>query len=189
MGSCLVEVAHIGMEHALELLLVEDQQMVEAFLSDAPQEALADRIGSGCMNRRLENLNATGCRHASKARPEFVIVITNQVLGCLSIGRGFSQLLRHPGIGRRACHSDMDHPSGLEFNEEEGKERSKEEIGDHFVRPHASLRVALVQPQAQGGKRLARRYRQRTPAMAAGRTNRRWTAREVLSCPLPPVSA
>ncbi len=59
----------------------------------------------------------------------------------------------------------------------------------HFVRPHASLRVALVQPQAQGGKRLARRYRQRTPAMAAGRTNRRWTAREVLSCPLPPVSA
>jgi IS1 family transposase len=47
----------------------------------------------------------------------------------------------------------------------------------HFVRPHASLRMALVQ-----------RYRQRTPAMAAGRTQRRWTAREVLSCPLPKVS-
>jgi len=59
----------------------------------------------------------------------------------------------------------------------------------HFVRPHESLRVALVQPQARGGKRLAQRYRQRTPAMAAGRTNRRWTTREVLSCPLPPVSA
>jgi IS1 family transposase len=59
----------------------------------------------------------------------------------------------------------------------------------HFVRPHAALRMVLVQPQARGGKRLAQRYRQRTPAMAAGRTNRRWTAREVLSCPLPPVSA
>ena len=59
----------------------------------------------------------------------------------------------------------------------------------HFVRPHESLRVALVQPQARGGKRLAQRYRQRTPAMAAGRTYRRWTAREVLSCPLPKVSA
>ncbi len=59
----------------------------------------------------------------------------------------------------------------------------------HFVRPHAALRVALVQPQARGGKRLAQRYRQRTPAMAAGRTHRRWTAREVLSRPLPPVSA
>jgi hypothetical protein len=59
----------------------------------------------------------------------------------------------------------------------------------HFVRPHASLRVALIHPRERGGKRLAQQYRQRTPAMAAGRTNRRWTAREVLSYPLPPVSA
>jgi hypothetical protein len=59
----------------------------------------------------------------------------------------------------------------------------------HFVRPHASLRVKLVQPRERGGKLVAHRYRQRTPAMAAGRTKRRWTAREVLSCPLPPLSA
>jgi IS1 family transposase len=57
----------------------------------------------------------------------------------------------------------------------------------HFVRPHTSLRVALVQPRVRGGKLMAQRYRHRTPAMAAGRTNRRWTAREVLSSPLPPV--
>jgi IS1 family transposase/transposase-like protein len=57
----------------------------------------------------------------------------------------------------------------------------------HFVRPHASLRVALMQPRERGGKRLAQRYRQRTPAMAAGKTNRRWTAREVLCHPLSPV--
>jgi hypothetical protein len=59
----------------------------------------------------------------------------------------------------------------------------------HFVHPHAALRMALVQPHARGGKRLAQRYLQRTPAMVAGRTHRRWTAREVLSCPLPKVSA
>jgi transposase InsO family protein len=59
----------------------------------------------------------------------------------------------------------------------------------HFVRPHESLRVALLQPRERGGKRLAQRYRQRTPAMAAGRTTRRWTAREVLSCPLVTISA
>jgi transposase-like protein len=57
----------------------------------------------------------------------------------------------------------------------------------HFVRPHASLRVALVQPRERGGKLLAQRYRQRTPAMATGRTSRRWTAREVLCYPLPTV--
>ena len=59
----------------------------------------------------------------------------------------------------------------------------------HFVRPHISLRVSLAQPRERGGKRLEQRYRQRTPAMTAGRTNRRWTAREVLACPLLKVSA
>jgi IS1 family transposase/transposase-like protein len=59
----------------------------------------------------------------------------------------------------------------------------------HFVRPHEALRVRFVQPQERGVKRLAQHYRQRTPAMAAGRTTRRWTTSEVLSCPLPPASA
>ncbi len=59
----------------------------------------------------------------------------------------------------------------------------------HFVRPHASLQVVLMQPRERGGRLLAQRYLQRTPAMAAGRTTRRWTAREVLSCPLSKVSA
>ena len=59
----------------------------------------------------------------------------------------------------------------------------------HCVRPHQALQVALMQPRERGGTRLAQRSRQRTEALVAGRTNRRWTAREVLSCPLPSVSA
>src|SRR5437764_8257433 len=55
----------------------------------------------------------------------------------------------------------------------------------HFVRPHAALRVALAKPRERGGKLVAQRYRHRTPAMAAGKTNRPWTARQVLTCPLP----
>ncbi len=55
--------------------------------------------------------------------------------------------------------------------------------------PHESLRVALVQPRERGDNLPAQRDLQRTPAMAAGRTTQRWMAREVLSCPLPPVSA
>jgi hypothetical protein len=57
----------------------------------------------------------------------------------------------------------------------------------HFVRPHESRRLALKQPRGRGGKRLPERYRQRTPAMAAGLTNRRWTVCEVLTLPLPPA--
>jgi transposase InsO family protein len=59
----------------------------------------------------------------------------------------------------------------------------------HFVRPHEALRVALVQPRERRGNRMPQRYRQRTPAMAAGRAIRRWTACEVLTCPLLLASA
>jgi hypothetical protein len=43
---CPVEVHHVLSEHALELLLAEDQQVVQAFLSAAPHIAFADRIGA-----------------------------------------------------------------------------------------------------------------------------------------------
>jgi IS1 family transposase len=56
----------------------------------------------------------------------------------------------------------------------------------HFVRTHESLRVALAQPIDRGGKRTPQRYRQRTPAMAAGLTDRRWTVRELLAWPMVP---
>ena len=59
----------------------------------------------------------------------------------------------------------------------------------HFVRPHYSLRVAFLGPRERSGTRQAQCYRQRTPAMAVSRTTRRWTAREVLACPLLKVSA
>src|SRR5215472_1983019 len=36
MRSCLVEVGYIGIQHALEMLLVEDEVMVQAFLPHTP---------------------------------------------------------------------------------------------------------------------------------------------------------
>jgi len=128
MWSCPIKVRDIPLEHTLELLLVEDQQVVKAFLSHTPQEAFANRIRSGSVIRCFKNLNATCRRHPSETGPKFTIVITYQILRCLPIGRGFSQLLRHPGIGRGSSDSDMDHPSCLELDNEEGEEWSKEEI-------------------------------------------------------------
>ena len=90
MRSCQVEVGHIPIENPVELLLVEDQQVVKAFLSHTPQEAFADRIGSWGVRRCFEYLNSTRCRHTSETGPKFAIVITNEVLGCLPIRRGFS---------------------------------------------------------------------------------------------------
>jgi IS1 family transposase len=55
----------------------------------------------------------------------------------------------------------------------------------HFVRPHESLRVQLAQPIERKGRQIPKRYRSRTPAMAAGITQHRWSVTEFLCFPLP----
>jgi hypothetical protein len=50
----------------------------------------------------------------------------------------------------------------------------------NFVWPHASLRQPLVEPIPTNGKRSAKGWQARTPAMAAGLTENVWSLREVL---------
>jgi len=56
----------------------------------------------------------------------------------------------------------------------------------NFCLPHASLRVPLPQPLPTHGTGSAKTWRPRTPAMAAGLTDRVWTLREVLLFRVPP---
>jgi IS1 family transposase/transposase-like protein len=56
----------------------------------------------------------------------------------------------------------------------------------NFCLPHASLRVPLPQPLPTNGTGSAKTSRPRTPAMAAGLTDRVWTLREVLLFRVPP---
>ena len=51
----------------------------------------------------------------------------------------------------------------------------------NFVRPHSALKIKLARPGRHG-----RKWKQRTPAMAAGLTDHIWTLEELLSCRLPP---
>jgi hypothetical protein len=53
-----------------------------------------------------------------------------------------------------------------------------------FVLPHASLRLPL--PEVTQGTESVKRWQQRTPAMAAGLTDRVWSLREVLMYRVPP---
>jgi IS1 family transposase/transposase-like protein len=57
----------------------------------------------------------------------------------------------------------------------------------HFVRPHLSLRQSLSKALGRGGKRRAKHYIKRTPAMAAGLTDHLWSVVEFLNYPLPKV--
>ena len=55
----------------------------------------------------------------------------------------------------------------------------------NFVLPHASLRLPLPESDRRDGHPV-KRWQPRTPAMAAGLTDRVWSLREVLMCRVPP---
>ncbi len=58
----------------------------------------------------------------------------------------------------------------------------------HFAKPHATLRVRqVIDGRTPDGVRP--RYRQRTPAQAAGLVPRRWTVQQLLTYPAPPLSS
>jgi IS1 family transposase len=59
----------------------------------------------------------------------------------------------------------------------------------HFARPHGGLGRPLAEPVERDGRRLPRRARRRTPAMALGVTDHPWTVVELLTYPLPPPRA
>jgi IS1 family transposase/transposase-like protein len=60
------------------------------------------------------------------------------------------------------------------------------QVYHNFVLPHASLRLPLPLPEPIHGTGAVKQWQLRTPAMAAGLTDRVWSLREVLLFRLPP---
>ena len=125
-----VEAVPIRVEHALELLLMQDEQMIEALTPYTAEEPLTDGIRARDVIRSFKNLNVTRLRNPSEAHPKLAIVITDEVLRPHTKGGGFPKLLCSPSVGGRACHADVDHFARVQFDDEEGEQRVEEEIRD-----------------------------------------------------------
>jgi hypothetical protein len=128
--SCVIEVRQIRFEDAMKLPLVENQQVIETLPPNTPKKAFTDRIGSGRMPGCGKHLDTTRCCPPSETRPKLTIIVTNEVLWCVSVGRCLPQLLRNPAIGRRSCYPNMDHFPRFQLDDEESKKRAKEQVGD-----------------------------------------------------------
>src|SRR5258708_23661919 len=129
MGSSLVEIHGIRIEEAVKLLLMEDQEVIQAFSSHTSQKTFADRIRLRSSVRCAKHFDAARGCHSCEMRSEFAIIISDEIFWCLSIRGRFAQLLRHPRIGRRSRYVYMDDLTRLQLNDEEGKKRTEEEIG------------------------------------------------------------
>ena len=70
----------------------------------------------------------TGGCHACKTRPEFAIIIPNEIVRSLPVRSRFPQLLCYPLIGRSARHIYVDDFPRFQFDDEESKKRTEEEV-------------------------------------------------------------
>ena len=121
---------YIGIEDALELPLMQDQQVIEALMLDTAEEALTNGIGTRGVIGCFENLDATCLGNPCEGHPKLAIIITDEILRTRAIGGGLPKLLRRPSVGGRSCHADMDHFAGVQFDNEEGEQRVEEEVSD-----------------------------------------------------------
>src|SRR5258708_18862677 len=107
---------------------MENEAVIQTFSPYAPQKAFADGICLWSAIRSSQHLDATGGCHACKTRPEFAIIIPNEIFRSLSVWSRFPQLLRYPAIGRRARHIHVDDFPRFQFDDEEGKKWTEEEV-------------------------------------------------------------
>jgi hypothetical protein len=83
---------HRRARHAVELLLMQDEQMIEAFTPYTAKEPLTDGMCAWGVRRSFKNLNVTRLRNSSEAQPKLTIVITDEVFRPHTKGGGFPNL-------------------------------------------------------------------------------------------------
>jgi hypothetical protein len=65
--SCPIEIRHILLEHMLELPFLEDQEVIQAFATNAAEKPLTGGIRSWSSVRCSEQLDSGRCCHTRKA--------------------------------------------------------------------------------------------------------------------------
>ncbi len=86
-----IEVRDVLAQHAGEVPLAEDEQVIQAFATHAAQEALARRVGPQGAVGRAQDRDAAGRGGGRERCPERAVVIADQVLRALVEGRVLSR--------------------------------------------------------------------------------------------------
>jgi hypothetical protein len=81
-----IEIGSIGIEDSMEMLLIEDQHVVEAFSLYTSQETLTDGIRSRSMRGCFKLLDRACCCNTGKVRAELAIVSRSRYLGACPYG-------------------------------------------------------------------------------------------------------
>jgi hypothetical protein len=96
MRPSLVEVLGRGLEYAVELLLMQDEQLIETLTAHTSQKPFTDGIRARGFLRCCEHLDVTRLRHTGEDHPKLAIVLTDEVLRSCAKSGGFPQRYVRP---------------------------------------------------------------------------------------------
>lgn len=75
-----IEILDIGMKDTNQLLLLKDEKVIETLSSYTSQKAFTDRIGTWCVIRRGEHLDAARVCDSSETGSKRAVMITDEIL-------------------------------------------------------------------------------------------------------------
>ena len=98
-----------------------------------------DGIGQWRVIGRFQDLDAASLGNPRESHPKLAIVISDEILRPHTKSRGFAKLLGSPCVSGRACHTDVDHFARVQFDDEEGEERTGEKVSHEKKVAHPDL--------------------------------------------------
>lgn len=113
MWTAQIVISGVLVHDAVQMLLIENDELVQTFLTDCPHPAFSKRIGIRCSERRGNNVNGLAFKDRIKFQGEFTIMIVNQVangrISRFQFPGDLAGLLYHPvgsGMIGAACKID-----------------------------------------------------------------------------------
>jgi hypothetical protein len=86
-----IEVLNVGVQHAVELLLMQDKQIIETFAPHTQEKPFTDGIRSRGLIRCGEHCASTCVRNPRETGPKLAIDVPEKLFRFLSKRRGFTQ--------------------------------------------------------------------------------------------------
>ena len=114
-------------QHRCQVLLVEHDQVIEAFSTERPNDTFGDRIRTRRPNGCCDGIDADPPGSLAEVAAVDRISITQQMARPAGSGRRVDQLSPHPGSGRVGCHVHVHQHAptvGDEHQHVQGLERS-----------------------------------------------------------------
>ncbi len=129
--------------------------MIQAFAANRANKSLTKGVSTRRGDRGLENVDACPLSDCPDVMAVFAVIVAQKEARRLTERRGFSDLLRHPGIRWVAGDTDMYHSPRADLDDNEDKQRAKQQVKDlnEIASPNLVAMIMHKRPPRLGGTR------------------------------------